>query len=54
MFSLIRQHRGQVVDSPADNLLAEFASVVDAVQCTVAIQKELQARNADLLENRKM
>ena len=54
MFSLIKQHRGRVIDSPGDNLLAEFASVVDAVQCGVAIQKELQARNADLPENRKM
>jgi adenylate cyclase len=31
MVSLIQQHRGRVVDSPGDNLLAEFASVVDAV-----------------------
>jgi adenylate cyclase len=54
MFSLIKQHRGRVIDSPGDNILAEFASVVDAVQCGVAIQKELQARNADLPENRKM
>ncbi len=51
---LIRQHRGRVVDSPGDNLLAEFASVVDAVQCAVAVQKELQARNAELPENRRM
>jgi adenylate cyclase len=54
MFSLIKQHRGRVIDSPGDNLLAEFASVVDAVQCGVAVQKELQARNADMLESRKM
>ena len=54
MFSLIKQHRGRVIDSPGDNLLAEFASVVDAVQCAVAVQKELQARNADLPENRRM
>src|SRR4030042_3375090 len=54
MFSLIKQHRGRVIDSPGDNLLADFASVVDAVQCGVAVQKELQARNADLAENRKM
>jgi adenylate cyclase len=51
---LIKQHRGRVVDSPGDNLLAEFASVVDAVQCAVATQKELQARNTELPDNRKM
>jgi len=54
MFSLIRQHRGRVVDSPGDNLLAEFASVVDAVQCAVAIQKEFQSRNTELPDNRRM
>jgi TolB-like protein/class 3 adenylate cyclase len=54
MFSLIQQHRGRVVDSPGDNILAEFASVVNAVQCGVAVQKELQSRNADLPENRRM
>jgi adenylate cyclase len=51
---LVKQHRGRVVDSPGDNLLAEFVSVVDAVQCAVATQKELQARNAELAENRRM
>ena len=54
MGGLIMQHRGRVVDSPGDNLLAEFASVVDAVQCAVAVQKEFQARNAELPENRRM
>jgi adenylate cyclase len=54
MFSLIKQHRGRVVDSPGDNLLAEFGSVVDAVQCAVSIQKEIQTRNAELPESRKM
>jgi adenylate cyclase len=33
MTTLIQQQRGRVVDSPGDNLLAEFASVVDAVRC---------------------
>jgi adenylate cyclase len=54
MASLIKQHRGRVVDSPGDNLLAEFSSVVDAVQCAVAVQKEIQTRNAELAENRRM
>ena len=43
-----------MVDSPGDNLLAEFASVVDAVQCAVAVQKEFHAHNAELPENRRM
>jgi adenylate cyclase len=47
MADLIKQHRGRVVDSPGDNLLAEFTSVVDAVQCAVSVQKEFQARNAE-------
>ncbi len=51
---LIQQHRGRVVDSPGDNILAEFASVVDAVQCAVAVQKEIQARNLELPETRRM
>jgi len=54
MFSLIEQSRGRVVDSPGDNVLAEFASVVDAVQCAVAGQKEIQGRNAELPEDRRM
>jgi TolB-like protein len=54
MSTLISQHRGRVVDSPGDNLLAEFASVTDAVRCAVEIQEELKTRNAELPENRKM
>ncbi|MDJ0817981.1 MAG: adenylate/guanylate cyclase domain-containing protein [Desulfobacterales bacterium] len=54
MATLIKQHRGRVVDSPGDNLLAEFSSVVDAVQCAVAVQNEFQTRNAELAENRRM
>ena len=46
MFTLINEHRGRVVDSTGDNLLAEFRSVVDAVQCAVAVKKELQTCNA--------
>jgi adenylate cyclase len=51
---LVQKHSGRVVDSLGDNLLAEFASVVDAVQCAVAVQKDISARNTDLPENRKM
>jgi adenylate cyclase len=51
---LVQQHRGRVVDSPGDNLLAEFASVTDAVQCAVAIQRELNTRNTALPPQRRM
>jgi adenylate cyclase len=52
--TLVIGHNGRVVDSPGDNILAEFASVVDAVQCAVAVQKEIKSRNDELPENRKM
>jgi len=54
MTTLIHAHRGRVVDSPGDNLLAEFASVVDAVECATRIQRELKTKNADLPEQRQM
>jgi TolB-like protein/class 3 adenylate cyclase len=52
--SLIQQHRGRVVDSPGDNLLAEFASAVDGVRCAVEIQRELRVRNIELSAQRRM
>ena len=54
MTKLILQHHGRVVDSPGDNLLAEFASVVDGVQAAVAIQKQLKTLNAKLAASRRM
>ena len=54
MTGLIQQQHGRVVDSPGDNLLAEFASAVDATQGAVAVQHELKTRNADLPIGRQM
>ena len=54
MSSLIEQFKGRVVDSPGDNVLAEFASVVDAAQCAMEIQQVLRAKNELLPENRRM
>jgi adenylate cyclase len=51
---LIQEYRGRVVDSPGDNVLAEFASVVDALECSIEIQKMLKSKNAALADNRKM
>ena len=54
MGSLIQQHRGRIVGSAGDSVLAEFASVVDAVRCAVGIQEELKDRNRELPEDRRM
>jgi len=54
MRETITRFRGRVVDSPGDNLLAEFASVVDAVMSAVEIQEVLRERNAHLPESRRL
>jgi adenylate cyclase len=51
---VVQKHKGRVVDSPGDNILAEFASVIDAVRSAVEIQQELEAKNAELPDERKM
>jgi len=51
---LVQQYRGRVVDTPGDNILAEFNSVVDAVNCAVEIQRELAEKNAEMPYKRKM
>jgi len=52
--SVIQKYRGRVVDSPGDNILAEFVSVVDAVQSAVEIQEVVRAKNAELPDERRM
>src|SRR4029077_18283600 len=42
----IAEHRGRIVKTTGDGLLAEFASVVDAVRCAVEVQREMITRNA--------
>ena len=54
MASSIQHHRGRIVDTAGDSVLAEFASVVDAVQCAVEIQQVLRAKNALLPETYRM
>jgi len=54
MSSLIQKFRGHVVDATGDNLLAEFTSVADAVNCAVEVQRELAERNTELLAERRM
>src|SRR6266540_2496755 len=54
MRDVIAAHRGRIVDTPGDNVLAEFVSVVDAVECAVSIQDTLRRRNAELPETRRL
>ena len=49
----IARHKGRVIDSPGDNLLAEFASPVEAVDAAIDIQHELGRRNRQLAEHRR-
>src|ERR1700726_3780978 len=52
--SLIEQHRGRFVNSAGDSVLAEFASVVEAVNCAVDIQTGLKVENASVAPERRM
>lgn len=54
MSKLIEQHGGRVVDSPGDNLLAEFPSVVEAVRCGWEVQEAIRDRNSALPTDRQM
>ncbi len=51
---IIQQHHGRVVDSPGDNILAEFASVVDAVNGAIKFQDELKKTNTGIAQDRRM
>ncbi len=51
---LVLQYRGRVVDAPGDNILAEFTSVVDSVNCAVEIQRKIAVRNKELPDGSRM
>ncbi len=51
---LVASHHGRVFGSAGDSVIAEFASPVEAVRCAVDIQRELEAHNVDLPEDRRM
>ena len=54
MSAHIQHHTGRAVDAPCDNLLAEFASAVDAVECAVEIQKVLKVKNDELPDDKRL
>jgi adenylate cyclase len=45
---------GRIIDTAGDGILAEFASVVNAVECAVAIQRTMIERNTDIDPKRRM
>jgi adenylate cyclase len=51
---MVAGHGGRVVDSPGDNILAEFGSAIDAVRAALGMQDKLAACNAGLPESRRM
>ena len=50
----ISEHRGRVVKNTGDGLLAEFASVVDAVRCAAEIQRGMIAREPEVPDERRI
>jgi adenylate cyclase len=50
----IREHHGRIVKTTGDGVLAEFASVVDAVRCAGEIQRAMAVRDLDLAEERRL
>ena len=54
MATLIERHDGRIVNTWGDAVIAEFASVVEAVQCAVETQQELSSHNGGLPEPQRM
>ena len=50
----IKEHRGRIVKTTGDGMLAEFPSVVDAVRCAVEIQRGMADRNAEVPEDKRI
>jgi class 3 adenylate cyclase/pimeloyl-ACP methyl ester carboxylesterase len=45
----LAQHRGRIANTAGDSILAEFSSVLDAVNCAVTVQKAMLERNAEVV-----
>jgi adenylate cyclase len=51
---MIAEHGGRIIDTAGDGILAEFGSVVNAVECAVAVQKTMAERNTGIPSDRRM
>src|SRR5262245_52507091 len=54
LLPMVSDHGGRVIDTAGDGILAEFGSVVNAVECAVAMQKAMTARNGGVEDGRRM
>ena len=52
--ALIERHRGRITGTAGDSVLAEFASVVDAVDCAVEIQRAIEASGRDIPPEKRL
>jgi class 3 adenylate cyclase len=52
--ALVAKHRGRIVKTTGDGILLEFSSVVDAVECALAVQAAMAERNEELPSDRRM
>src|SRR5262245_53340888 len=51
---LIARHDGRLIDTAGDGILAEFPSAIGATECALEMQATMSARNAQVLERRRM
>jgi class 3 adenylate cyclase len=51
---MITDHAGRIIDTAGDGILAEFGSVLNAVECAAAIQQTMAERNAEIEADRRM
>ena len=50
----ITEHGGRIVKTMGDGLLLVFANAVDAVRCSIDVQKEMTARNLDVRDDERI
>jgi adenylate cyclase len=50
----VAEHRGRVVKTTGDGILAEFGSVVDAVRCAVTVQQAINERNIHVVPDKRL
>jgi TolB-like protein/Flp pilus assembly protein TadD len=50
----IKEHRGRIIKTTGDGMLVEFASVVDAVRCSIDVQRGMAVRNQEVVPDRRI